>query len=435
MQTVNHRNPAHRPGRVGAWSWVLLAAALGAQAAPRASDVPSGAEVRVTTSPIIDYEFDWGRDGVDCPSCNGGDGNSRLTFVDGSRQLWVAHVDPLTGAFLPADGKGERVDRMAAFATDFGNGPEWALSQQGSQIVYTKYVGSSTPDKTTAGVVMASQVGSGWVPSVLPSGAHMQSPLASGDASDLEARVHYQDLAKLKTYWQMLDVAQPLTVVPLSGYAAGSRRWVPGTHKIILSARGQRLTPSAGYHAVFLYDTDTGATEQITNEAADNFGAMMWAAPEYGGDWVFFSIRNGAQLVVYRYQLQANGRRRWVILNEVSLPAETPYLWSPEYFIHNGKSYIFFQMNTGQDPSDFSQPSRLAMVGILPENAALVNLTPADAPARVRMDPEYFITAQGPFIYYNRYQWFAGSQTFVPEGVWRVDTQLGPAIAGMRAAH
>ena len=45
---------------------------------------------------------------------------------------------------------------------------------------------------------------------------------------------------------------------------------------------------------------------------------------------------------------------------------------------------------------------------------------------RLRLDPEYFITAQGPFIYYNRLVPETASHPPINDGVWRVDTNLGP---------
>jgi hypothetical protein len=45
------------------------------------------------------------------------------------------------------------------------------------------------------------------------------------------------------------------------------------------------------------------------------------------------------------------------------------------------------------------------------------------------MDPEYYITAQGPFIYYNRFQAQGPASPGNSEGVWRVDTGLGPALS------
>jgi hypothetical protein len=131
-------------------------------------------------------------------------------------------------------------------------------------------------------------------------------------------------------------------------------------------------------------------------------------------------------LVVYRQLPDANGLPSWQAVQRNSLPAGFPYVWSPEYFVHNGRSYIFFQMNKTSVASSMSKPSQIGMVGILPDNNTLVNLTPDTSTSRVRMDPEYYITAQGPFIYYNRYQLATPDTGPVPDGVWRVDTQLGP---------
>ncbi len=45
---------------------------------------------------------------------------------------------------------------------------------------------------------------------------------------------------------------------------------------------------------------------------------------------------------------------------------------------------------------------------------------------------DYFITAQGPFIYYNGYKPQTDTRPFIGEGVWRVDTQLGPPVAALQ---
>lgn len=211
---------APHSGLAGTWrgrlrlGWItsaLAGMALSPGAALAAGRLPtlSGAEVQVTSARIIDSEFDWGRDGVDCPACNGGDGNSRLAFTDAFYNLWVAHIDPLTGDFIPADGKGVLVDTMAAFATEFGNGPEWALSQLGSQLVYTRYSLPTVPptpaDTQTAELAVASQSGGVWLPMALDQGGKKQSPLATQDADDPVPLLQYQDLAKVSTFWRVLD--------------------------------------------------------------------------------------------------------------------------------------------------------------------------------------------------------------------------------------
>ena len=117
----------------------------------------------------------------------------------------------------------------------------------------------------------------------------------------------------------------------------------------------------------------------------------------------------------------------WNKVIKRQLPTATPYAWSPEFFIHNGKSYVFFQMNTSSNWNDYTKPNLLAMMGITDDNSQIQKLVASGAKSRARTDPEYFITAQGPFIYYNRYAY--DGTTLTSEGIWRVDTGLGPAVA------
>ena len=60
-------------------------------------------EVQVSKSDIPDYEFDWGRNGVMCPTCNFNTGNARFAFSDVDGKLWLGYVDFQTGAFLPPE--------------------------------------------------------------------------------------------------------------------------------------------------------------------------------------------------------------------------------------------------------------------------------------------------------------------------------------------
>jgi hypothetical protein len=409
--------------------------AMPAQEARSAAPAP---EVQVTASFIIDYEFDWGRDGVNCPTCNFGAGNSRVAWVDSLYNLWVAQVNPQTGKWSPVDGRGVLVDTGAAFASDFGNGPEWMLSTAGSQLVYNKYQPGVPPSPDVVGLAMAVPASiSTWTAGFLPNGQKRINPIGSLNLTDSQPRVHYQDVNKIKTIWRMANDASTEALVPVQGFNGGSRRWVPGTNKMILSGSGAAGAPGSVFKQVYLYDTDTGALEQITTDLANHSGAFMWKAPEFGNEYVFFCTRNYTQMAVYRNLPDGTGVKRWTQVVGLTLPATSPYVWSPEPFVFNGKSYIFFQMNSNSNSSDLTQPSWLGLMGILPENSGLTMLTPADAPARMRMDPEYFITAQGPFIYYNRYKPAPQAPTgAVSEGVWRVDTQLGPPAAfDFRAAR
>jgi len=108
------------------------------------------------------------------------------------------------------------------------------------------------------------------------------------------------------------------------------------------------------------------------------------------------------------------------------MPAATPWVSSPEPFVHNGRSWVFFTLSANPDLHDLGAASLLAMTGIVPDTSGIRMLTPADAPARARRDPEYYITANGPYLYYNRYRPATATSPQASEGVFRVDTGLGP---------
>jgi hypothetical protein len=110
----------------------------------------------------------------------------------------------------------------------------------------------------------------------------------------------------------------------------------------------------------------------------------------------------------------------------VPMPEMLPYIWSPEPFVHNGHSFIFFQISSSPKANDLSVPTQIAMTGI--DAAHPFRMLTNDASVRrVRMDPEYYILpGMGPFIYYNRYIPSTPTREVINDGVWRVDTKLGP---------
>ena len=100
-------------------------------------------EMQASSNVIGDIEFDWGRDGVPCASCNFGESNDRFNWTDRLNNLWVGHIDPVTGVFTPPEGENEQPDIYAFFWSAWGNGPEWAFSTVNGQIqsdlVYSRF--------------------------------------------------------------------------------------------------------------------------------------------------------------------------------------------------------------------------------------------------------------------------------------------------------
>jgi hypothetical protein len=383
-------------------------------------------EIQVTTAPIPDYEFDSARKGVFCQACNFGKGNSRLVFAAADNTLWVGYVDFQTGAFIPPDGRGELIDTNAAAATDYGNGPEWTDSQSGSSFSYTRYTPGQPHSDQTASVAVATQGAGGWTITVPANGSGRASPAGTLDGSDPDPRLNYVSSDKSAWYWRKLSQLDVENVLPLSQLTDGnSRRWVPETRKIFF--QGHPPGDPQLRDQVFIYDTDSGELEQLTFNPLGVVGGMMWRAPEFKNEYVFFTMAKFRQeILVYRKLPGADRVLRWTIVKTIAAPPGLPFFWSPEVFVHNGRSYIFFQVSVSSRFFDLTIPNQIGMSGVDPLRQDFRLLTNDSATPRVRLDPEYFITAQGPFIYYNRLVPETASHPAINDGVWRVDTQLGP---------
>lgn len=423
--------------RIAGFARVLACAGLLAALPHAALAQALPAEVQVGTHEIKDYEFEWGRDGVLCPTCNYGAGNARLTYIDSGHNLWVGFVDPDNGYFFPPDGKGVLVDTNATTATEIGNGPEWLNSQLGSQLAYTRWTDGKPRTVPNLVLGFARAGGDAWVAGpvagsqgrVLPIGTESENapnPLLSYQSFTLQSRT-------TSLFWRGVypgAVEEPIPVT--SDKAGATRRWVPGTRDIIITVSASAVTPGAraaatqepSWRQVFLYHTATATMEQLTFDDVNKYWAFMWSAPEFNNEKVFVAMVGTTRLQIYRKLPTDGGGMAWTVVKTITMPAETPYVSSPEPFVYKGRSRVFFSLSADPNGRNFTQPSRIAMSGIIPGTDDLQMLTSATEPLRARRDPEYFITANGPYIYYNRYFLETDTTPAISEGVFRVDTGL-----------
>ena len=421
MQTGNlSTNPTSVPGRA------VLAAVLAALSCfASAQTLPP--EVQVGTRAITDFEFDWGRDGVYCPSCNGGAGNARMAYIDNNHDLWVGNVDVLSGDLVPNTGQGVLVDNNATTALEIGNGAEWMVSQRGSELVYTRWTDGQprTPDYLNLGY--ARMNAGTWLSGPVDNSQLGVLPVGTLDPNDAVPEANFQAYttsgAPQKLFWRVVSTGARNNPIPISSNDPGmTRRWVKGTWDIIVTAPAAPDGTGNVYRQVFLYHTTNNTLEQLTFDPVNKLWAFMWEAPEFGNQNVFFAMTGGTRLDIYRKLPSTQGGVRWKVVNSITMPPDAPYINSPEPFVFDGRSWIFFTLSADPNFHDFA-PSLIAMTGIVPGTPSLQLLTSATQPRRARRDPEYFITANGPYIYYNRYLVSGGTK--VSEGVFRVDTGLG----------
>ncbi len=359
----------------------------------------------------------------DLLDCEFSQSRQKITWVDRSGGLWIADVDPVTGMFVPADGKGILVDPAAMATSDirlFGNGPEWISTATGDQIVYTKFAAGMPKTRTNARLALAQQVRDGsWRYAFLaPTNLARAAPYASNDRGDPLPRISYVG-PNGNHYWR--NLYDPTSEKRVADYPPNQY------FNAMRFAEGERGASFPmvveGVSQVFHYDLDTGVETQLTFDAGQKDltnRAWIWPAPEYGGARVMATVADNTELRIYR---EDPGQPEWVLVRSVRTP-QGGIVNSPEYFTYNGASYVFFVASV--PPANF--PSQLFLANIDPADPLLVQLTP-DSPTRMRTDPEVFIADDGPYIYYNRQKIdLTGNQYCLScnEGIFRSHTGLAP---------
>ena len=356
---------------------------------------------------LIDFEFDYD------PATN------RFAWIDRQNgDVWIGYVDPLTGDFDPPDGKGILVDTNGII---IGNGPEWVAGSEGPRLVYVKI-----PEGAPPTLAQATLVDGTWVPEILTNGSWRILPLGSLRPNDPAPAILNLVVQRAggdpQMSWRHIGFPSTERIVPQSAGATGGR-WVPDRRDIVFSA------PINEGRQIFHYRGDTGQTEQITFDTGRKQTVFMWRAPEFNDEYVFFaSIKgeNGGFIRLYREVEISPGVFEWTVFNSIFPPAQGLYFWSPEPFVHNGKSYLFTVASTDPEPRNFSVGTQVWLMGIDPAEPFFRNLSD-NRLSKVRMDPEVFVTDQGPFVYFTRYDpKDEGEGLWQREGTYRVDTGLGP---------
>jgi hypothetical protein len=402
---------------------------------------------------MVDIEFDWGRDGLYCTTCNFGQGNARFNWSDQNGNLWVGHIDPTTGAFTPPAGNNELADNSAFYYSVFGNGPEWAFSTQGgevvSQLVYTRYTPGTSAVAANAGAAFATPTASGWSANFFPGTAPVDggnnatvNPLASQCNTDPVPYAYFYGLAAPQNlFWEPVSTA-PGTAPALTPFVGAynvhrsaqkpSIRWVPCTHQLVYAGPAAPDESGVVYQQVFWYDTDTQVTQQLTFEPTDHAEAFVFEAPEFNDAYVLVTLSGNAQIEVYvDTGAGANGAPTFELANQIESTDPTePFIAGTEPFIHctpTCQTYIFMELRSPTSNQSSSQSANgVAVANISPTQPLFEILAPQAATPNIqRIDLEYYITANGPYLYYDRNVAASSTSRFAWGNRYYIDMQLG----------
>jgi uncharacterized membrane protein len=411
---------------------------------------PAFTEVQVSTFDFGDIEFDWGRDGVYCATCNYGQGNARFNWPDQNGNIWLGHLDPTTGAFTPPAGNNELVDTTDLYVL---NGPEWAFSTQDgqviSQLIYTRYTPGQPAITANAGVAFATPFAGGWTANFLPgagpaSGGAMNTvdPIATQCNTDPIALALFNDLASPQdVFWEPITIATETApnLTPFGPYFSAisggkpGARWVPCTHQLVFIGAAPPDASGNVYQQVFWYDTDSQVVQQLTVDSRGHAEAFMFQAPEFNDNYVFYTTSGDAEIDVYEQTgVGSNGAPTFQLVNQITSPDSTePYISSTESFINctpTCQTYIFMKLSSEViGPRNRLQVANgVAVANINPAQPLFEILVPNWAtPTIQRTDLEYYITTTGPYLYYGSNTVSSNTTSLQILGHWYIDMQLG----------
>jgi len=404
-------------------------------------------EIQVSTVGFGDIEFDWGRDGVFCATCNFGQGNARFNWTTQAGDLYVGHVDPTTGDFTPPAGQNELVDTFAYFWESWGNGPEWAFSTQNgavtSQLVYSRHqIGTNRTGVSVA--AFATMVDGKWIARALPgnggdgttgSGTTILPEASQCNSDPVSLAVFHNVAVPAQSFWEPVSALAGTapTMTPFGSYDNGlGERWVPCTHQLLFLGSATNSTTGLPVQQVFWYDTDTDVVQQLTTNTHGKHTAFMFQAPDFNDNYIFFTVSDRLEIDVYQQTgTLSNGAPKFTLVNQIRSPDSTePYINSPEPFINCTPvcaTYVFMTLSATNDSQNgHTEPNGVAVTALNPAAPLFKVLVPASAlPSAQRLDPEYYITANGPYLYYQLGTVASGSKPFHNLGEYYIDMQLG----------
>jgi hypothetical protein len=434
----------------------------------------------VSVSPYMtgDIEFDWGRDGRYCATCNFGSSNSQVNWTDRDSNLWVNYVNPVTGLFTPSSGRETNVTTNAFFWQDWGNGPEWAFSTPAagqdpvSQLVYTGFAAGSPPNGTYeyAESEFASETANSggvggtatWQPVPFP-GAYAPPrqntvlPLASQCVTDSFASALFENLlTPTQMFTETLSTAtgtQPV-LTPFGALANGiGERYVACAHDANspypqstrwLIFEGDVTIGNNVLQQVFWYDMDNPTQQALplTFDPTTKQRAIMFKAPDFpdangNAQYVLMTVAADQQIEVFvQTGTNPNGSPIMTLVNTIYSPDPgESYMFDPKAFVNctpKCVSYVVMALGTmAESQQTETVPNGIGVATLNPANPFFEVLVPANAvdtatgQVSQRLDPKVYITDAGPVVYYDLLNILTTTSPYNDQGIYMINMGLG----------
>ena len=355
-------------------------------------------ETRVSASQdLVDLEFS--------PSL------SMYCRVDYEGRLWVGDVDRATGDLVQADGRQILADADAMTIGDIKfvfSGPEWVTTPDGDQVVYTKFVHGRRHNAANARIALAIRAPNGqWSGGFQGPNVPRLDVFGSATDGGLNPAIYYLDDAKQKRWRDLYGTAEE--ILPGTTASSGNAtRFVDGQRALVY-----RLQVGDLWQA-FRYDLDTRVLEQLTFDSGKKQLLAMLRAPEFGNEHVLLATVDTREVRAYRkLPTGPGGAMQWTMIYRALGPRGCN-VQSMEAFTSGGRTYMFMSMK-----STYDFPHEIWFSNIDSANPVFRCISKSTPFARD--DPEYFVTDNGPVIYFNMWDPALPRPQGGSLGLWRSD--------------
>jgi hypothetical protein len=317
---------------------------------------------------------------------------TQLSYINAAGEVRVIDLDT-EGMPSGGDCSGQLVDTGAVWKVPdltFRQGPEWGRSRRGLELFYTRRLPDGRPS-----LARAWRDASGWHTETLPNGEDRGMPMASVDADDAQPRIMYLRRMRGGGYlpvWREVDAVQEEKRLPVTGDTeTGSvPRWVPGQRKVTTAK-----PDASGVMQGAVVDIDSGRIVFATEGPGRKGEAWVWRAPEFGHARVMTVVVDGSMLQVWRDIGHA-----WQLVHSVAASSFTalPLVYSPEPFVHEGRSYVALQVGIRK-----IGPSEFWVVAIDPASPLAVRVSGDSSLQSTSAEPEWLAAGTGAFVCYSQY--------------------------------
>lgn len=352
-----------------------LSFALGAPLAFAATAVPPKVSVvkEVYVNNSNDPEFD--------------DATLQATWQEaGNDNVWLCKVDPNSGQFIPASGKGTLLGKAAPVLATF-NGPEFGRNTAGLAIYYTGYDANKKFQNF--------RYENGKTVQITQSPVDLHVNIATNNSKDPFAKIINAEgtskkNSEIKFSWISEDKPNERHPFPVAYAYQNSARWIPGENAIVTN-----MKDANGVRQIARYDVQTGATTILSKDKDDKVGAFFFNAPEYNNEKLFFGIVNANEFRIYRFINNA-----WTPIKSIFAPYGK--FVGGEPVVYKNRTYIHYATNTlGKSGVYLSDIYGNRML-ISKEDGKII-----------RQETESLVTQDSLFIYYSDYLNPVNEKTYV----------------------